>query len=1052
MKQKYKQYLLLAGLLALIIPGNLISLELFFGVNFIFGNIFVFLIAFMFGPLWALAGGVLSSLGAYFVWGHFLTAPLFIGEAIFVAILYRIMKKGTPVEFVVFFWLFLGVPAGLFLYRIELGLDRAPIVMTLLKHFLNSIFCASVSGLALAMPQMPFLYKKYQSDKKHISLYDLTCAVLIIFFTFTILLILVVQNRAFEDRAIDNVKDRMVKSGDGFLTYLNEWKNRKRYSLYRLSYELNKYDLEARDERIQDSLELFFVTIPDFNSLYLGNKQGEIIAEVAAKYEDGNKTVGLDLSVDDYYQEMKRNMSPVFTDFFLPRDTDEPVVAVLSPIHSAGQFQGFLYGTLLIEPLIDVLYQYRGTPDLNITLIDSEGKVIVSTENYEPMEIFQSREGGIRIPRGDGVLQWYPDGLPNTMKSFQESKLYYKSVIPELNWTLYIEEDVAPQVSQLIRISLNSNIIAIILILILIPLVKLFLAGISRSLVKLMEVTSSPLDEFTGQVEWPRSRVREFHNLINQYQTVFEHQQLNSRLLTEQNRKLVGANSALGQSEENLRITLRSIGDGVIVTDAEGQVTDLNPVATGLCGWTNDEARGKDVREILDLKEEYSGTGGDRLEKVLRKGASLHSGIPYILENRDGHLSTVTIGAEPIRISQESEIRGAVIIIRDISETRKLENQLRQSQKMEVIGQLAGGIAHDFNNLLAGVLGLNEMIQGDLPEGSTHWAYTNDISKLVARASDLTHKLLAFSRKGKMTSKVFNLHDVIDETVSILERTIDKSIRIEKQLEANQYDIAGDPTQIQSVFMNIALNARDAMPDGGELVIATRTTRGLQSVETSTGIKMITGPHVRISIRDTGSGIEKKVLPHIFEPFFTTKKVGQGSGMSLSAVFGAVSEHNGVITVSSEVGKGTCFEIYLPVAKSRKALYKPEELAVMRGGETILVIDDEEIIRNSLRVILTELGYQVFTAPGGKEGMEIYRENLSTISLIILDAVMAEMPGLDVLKALKNLNPLVRVIIATGYSSESTSDQFRNAGALDFISKPFTIDDLNNRIRRILNK
>ncbi len=1048
MTDNLKKYGILVLLLFMILPSNLFSVELFFGVNFIFGTIFVFLVAFMYGPVWSLIAGIISSAAVFFLWNHFYASPVFIAEALSVSLLYHYRKRGNPVEYVILFWLILGIPMGILIYKVGMGLGWEPIIMTILKQFLNSLFSASVAGLLLISPSIPFLRKKYISSESLVPLYEMISSVMIIFLLFGVLLILLMENRAYEKRSVEDVKERLVSTSDSFITYIEDWKERNTYNIYRLSYEFGLDDLN-HPGALQGTLEMISATIKDLDSLSMADRAGQVIAYSPEVDVHGRSNLERNYSEELFFEKILTSLKPVYSEIRRSDLTERSVIGIAAPVRVDGQLEGFVYGAFYMDQMIEIMTRFRQSGNQNITLIDSLGRVIISTENFRELSLFQTDEKGKRIPRGDGVLHWFPQDSSSSMNSFQNSKLYYKSAIPDLNWTLYIEESMAPQSTKLIRMSLENNIVAILLVLILIPLLKIAIFRLTKALEQLVRIGSSP-DNDAFKL-WPETKILEFHKIIDHFKNVMEQQHVNNRLMNEQNRKLKGINAALLRSEDNLRITLRSIGDGVVVTSDKGEITDLNPVASRLTGWSFESAMGRNVAEVLILKEDLTGVKTSIMDKVLVKGESIHSGTPYKLEDKEGNSSIVTISAEPIRNNLDSDVRGSVIVIRNISQTRKLEEQLRQSQKLEVVGQLSGGIAHDFNNLLAGIMGLNKMIQSELDPDSAAMEYSENISQQITRAADLTNKLLSFSRKGKMISKVFDLHEVIDETVSILERTIDKTITIQKNIDSTTSFINGDPVQIQSVFMNIALNARDAMPKGGVLSFSTKNTKGLQSIETATGIKMITGPHIKISIGDTGTGMDEDVMSHIFEPFFTTKNAGTASGMSLSAVFGAVSEHNGIISVQSKPGEGTVFELYFPIVKNPAALYKPDELAIMRGDETILVIDDEEIIRNSLRVILAELGYHVYTASGGEEGLRLYKEKSREISLIILDAVMGDMPGLDVLNALKEMNPLVRVIIATGFSSESSSDRFREAGAVDFIGKPFTIDDLNSRIRKVLN-
>ncbi len=1050
MNESLKKYGILLLLLGMIIPANLFSIELFYGVNFIFGTLFVFLIAFMYNPLWSLLAGLISSVTMFFLWHHLFATPVFMAEAFTVSLLYHFRKKGTPVEYAALFWTVLGLPLGLLIYKTGTSMSWEAVIMSTLKQFLNSLFTSSLAGFLLILPSLPFLKKRFDKEENLTPLYEMISSIVILVLLSGILFVVVKENRVYEKRSINGVKERLIDTSDSFISYLDDWKKKNGYSLYRMSYQFDKSEL-ADPRALQMNLEFLSETLNAFDSLTIAGKTGQVIASSPPVNTLGISNLDRDYSDTPVFHYLQNSLDTAYTDIILSDDNERYLLGVGAPIRIDGQFEGFVMGMLYLDPMFQIMNQFRQNISQDITLIDASGRVIISTGPYSERSLFVSVDEGLKVPIGDGVIHWFPSDTSSSMQSFQHSRLYYKSVIPDLNWTLYLEEGLAPRAEELIRLSLENNIFILILVLLFIVLFKMGLSRITGTLERIIRIGKT--DNYLSDQEWPSTRIQEFHEIISYFQSLMKLHRLDNRQMKDQNRELTKINSALIQSEENLRITLQSIGDGVIVTDESGSVTDLNPVACRLIGWTYESALNKSLDTLLDLKEEITGAGVKLMEKILQNGESIYPGTPYKLTDPQRKTAIVTIGAEPIRTSLDSDIRGAVLILRNISETRKLEEQLRQSQKLEVVGQLSGGIAHDFNNILTGILGLNKMIQSELPPDSSGREYSENIDKQIARAADLTGKLLAFSRKGKMVTKVFDLHTVINETVMILERTIDKSVSIEKRTDAKFTHINGDPVQIQSVLMNIALNARDAMPKGGTLTIATENTKGLQNIETNTGIKMITGQHLRISITDTGDGMSDDVKVRIFEPFFTTKQKNGTSGMSLSAAFGAVSEHNGVISVRSEQGRGTVFDLYFPVVKNPEIKIEfPREKAAVQADETILVIDDEEIIRNSLKAILTELGYKVFIASGGEQGLSLYRDNSREISLVILDAVMADMTGLEVLQELKKINPFVQVIIATGFSIESKSDQFRQAGAADFIGKPFSIDDLNSRIRKVLSQ
>jgi len=324
--------------------------------------------------------------------------------------------------------------------------------------------------------------------------------------------------------------------------------------------------------------------------------------------------------------------------------------------------------------------------------------------------------------------------------------------------------------------------------------------------------------------------------------------------------------------------------------------------------------------------------------------------------------------------------------------------------------------------------------------------------KASKSAADLISQLLSFARKGKFRSIPVNIHKLIDDVVSLLERSIDKRIKINIQLAANQPIIIGDPTQLQTSVLNIALNARDAMPEGGDLTFSTEVLKLDTHYCSYHPHKITPGYYLKISISDTGSGMAKETQKHIFEPFFTTKGIGRGTGMGLAGVYGAIRSHNGAISVYSEPGKGTEFKVYLPLPQSKRKLDKVKTSITNRnnGIGFILVVDDEEIVRNLAVDVLQEFGYKVTTCNDGAEAVEFYRKYWAQIKLVILDMVMPELSGKDTFFAMREINPKIKVIISSGYSVHGEAQELLNAGALFFLQKPFQADLFLQTITNVL--
>ncbi len=378
-----------------------------------------------------------------------------------------------------------------------------------------------------------------------------------------------------------------------------------------------------------------------------------------------------------------------------------------------------------------------------------------------------------------------------------------------------------------------------------------------------------------------------------------------------------------------------------------------------------------------------------------------------------------------------------------------LEEQLRQSQKMEAVGTLAGGIAHDFNNLLTGILGYADLLRGgSLSPAQTEKAATV-IERAARRAAELTQQLLGFARKGKYQNIPVDLHATIAEVVSLLGRTLDKNIEIESALSADEPFVLGDPVQIQQVILNLSVNARDAMEGGGTLSFI--TDRVKLSTRSPSDPEDTSHDFIRMSVADTGCGIPEEVQPRIFEPFFTTKEQGKGTGMGLSMVYGIVKNHGGSICVSSEAGKGTRFEILWPaVNRPSLVVEDPEDTVRTRAGNTVMLVDDEELVRQVATTMLETLGYRVITACDGAEAVERFRDIGDEIDVVILDMAMPRLGGRDCFLELKKIRPDVRAILSTGYALDEVTQSVLDEGMAGFAQKPYVLDHLAGALAKAM--
>jgi signal transduction histidine kinase/ActR/RegA family two-component response regulator len=385
-------------------------------------------------------------------------------------------------------------------------------------------------------------------------------------------------------------------------------------------------------------------------------------------------------------------------------------------------------------------------------------------------------------------------------------------------------------------------------------------------------------------------------------------------------------------------------------------------------------------------------------------------------------------------------------------EQKRLETQLLQASKMEAVGTLAGGISHDFNNLLQAIMGYTQLLLLDKTKEDPEFFQLEQIEKSAQRGSELTRRLLTFSRNVESNKRPLNLNNEINRTHTILKSTIPRMIEMELILEDDLKHVNADPIQMEQILMNLAVNSRDAMPDGGRLVFETKNVV-LDEEYFKTHPTAMPGEYVLLTIVDTGFGMNKETIEHIYEPFFTTKEVGKGTGLGLAMVYGIVENHGGHITIVSKPDQGTTFRIYFPVLKAyveREASERKEE-KLQGGSETILMVDDEETVRDIAKSMLGRVGYTAITAESGEEAVEIFKRSNPYPDLIILDIGMPGMGGHKCLKELRKIYPDIKVIVASGYPETGKVEKTIKAGAAGFIAKPYLIAEMLKKVREVLN-
>ena len=484
--------------------------------------------------------------------------------------------------------------------------------------------------------------------------------------------------------------------------------------------------------------------------------------------------------------------------------------------------------------------------------------------------------------------------------------------------------------------------------------------------------------------------------------------------------------------EERLKLVaaIEQVSEAIMITDERGQIHYVNQAF-------------KDRLERNGLGQSTAGLVEDPLWQAT------HQEILRCLARGEGWSGHYTRGryeieatVNPVRDSK-GRITSFVWVERDVTQERHLSEQLRQSQKMEAIGTLAGGIAHDFNNLLSGILGYSGLLKLHA-EGQPQVLQSAEIIERTAlRAAELTQKLLGFARRGKHKNVAVNIHRAIDDCIELLSRTIDKRIEIVRRFEASHDKVMGDPTQMEQILLNLAINARDAIEDQGRITFST-------SIEEVRGEEAEPGIYLVASVGDSGCGIPPEIRSRVFEPFFTTKENGKGTGMGLAMVYGIVKNHGGTIRLESEPGKGTTFHCYLPLTDQSVREEVVKAAPMVRGSGKILVVDDEELLRDVACKLLKHLGYQVVTASDGLQACQYYEEHQRDVDLVIVDMIMPKVGGAECFRNLKRINPEVRAVLSTGYSLNETAQQLLDEGMVGFIQKPYQLSQLSEVMAKAL--
>lgn len=578
-------------------------------------------------------------------------------------------------------------------------------------------------------------------------------------------------------------------------------------------------------------------------------------------------------------------------------------------------------------------------------------------------------------------------------------------------------------------------------------LLKIFMGNPLNDLIDRMDRMAKGSYEYKNHTY----KQKEIKAILSRFNHMAEQIRNREEALIEMNMQLENEIRERKKAEEErvlLTTAIDQANETIVVTDTKGKVLYANPAFEKTSGYRVEEAIGQNPHILKSGNHDRSFY--DHLWNTISHGEVWRG--HFINKKKDGSLYHEETSISPV-FDSSGKIVNYVAVKRDVTREISLEKQLRQSQKMEAIGTLAGGIAHDFNNILGAIVGYTELALTAVPAENKCARYLDGVLKASNRAKDLVQQILAFSRQTEQERKPIELAPIVKEALRMLRSSLPTTIEIKQEIHSDEGVVLADPTQIHQILMNLCTNAAQAMqPNGGVLKVGLSGVT-LNSYDILADADLKPGPYLRLSVSDTGRGIEPSVMPRIFDPYFTTKAPGEGTGLGLSVVHGIVKNHGGTIKIYSEPGKGSTFHVYLPLTESEtKEPFHPETKTVFGGNERILFVDDEAFLTEIGREIFEHLGYEITTETSSVKALGIFKEHPDRFDLVITDMTMPQMTGIDLAGELLSIRPDIPVILCTGFSSQISEEKIKAMGIRRLLMKPLLFQQVADAVREVLDQ
>ncbi|MGO9375756.1 MAG: ATP-binding protein [Syntrophobacteraceae bacterium] len=1053
--------------------GNYCTVPLFFGADFLVGGIAVLLILYCYGLSWGMFAAVIVHIYTLVLWGHPYGFINFTSEALFVGIF---LKRGhrnlLGVDWV--FWLAIGMPMAWLYHGVVMHMGAVTATFIMFKQAINGIFNALAATLIIyyvplgILPQRPQLSQKTSLQE---SLFNLLVSIVLI----PTLLLTIFEARREKERLEVGIMADLQSLSANVQFSLRSWYHINLKPVQELAALAGQSSMTP-SAQLQHETEILTRSFPDFASMHVTDAEGRTVAFEPRVNGKKESTIGLDFSGRAWFQKAKTEQQPVVSEVFMGQAAAlYPIIVLSVPVIRENHWLGCATAALNLTSVQEILRPYLSDKMAGLTFTDSQSRVIASTRSERtPMQSWNWKESGVPEVLGNMMFLLRPDdkGLPAMTRWMRSYYVLETSLGPELPWKLIAEAPVAPLQHVLYNIYIKNLAIMVCLTTLALLLSQIFSRRLARPLAKLAQVTANLPEKLSGarSIVWPASSTREVDSLIGNFGSMTKALEANFHELRVQGNELRQVNLGLEQeiqerkhAEEKLEqsvsllnATLESTVDGILVVDRKGGVVSFNRKFADMWHLNIEVLSSRDyetyllsvlpqlrdpegfLNRVQELYEQPEVQSFDTIELTDGRVFERYSQPQYLVDVAVGRVWSYRDVTQRRRAEEEKE---------------NLQAQLRQAHKMEAVGTLAGGIAHDFNNILTSIIGYTELSLTKISRADPALCCLEQVLNAGLRAKDLVKQILVFSRMKRYQERVHvEIGPVIKDALKLLRASLPTTIVIRQNIEIETSTALADPTEIHQVLVNLCTNAAHAMEETGGVLEVSLTEVAIVSETAGTPPGLNPGHYLRLTVSDTGHGMDSATLEHIFDPYFTTKGVGKGSGLGLAVVHGILERHQGKIVVYSKPGEGTTFNVYLPKIESVAALKCEIDTLIPKGNERIIFVDDEEVLADLGQQMLEHLGYSVLRKTSSVEALELFMAQPEHFDLVVTDYTMPQMTGADLAKEVMRIRPDIPVILCTGFTERITEEKAKDMGIRAFLMKPLSLRDVAESVRNALDK